>query len=306
MYKNKVLAVLGPTASGKTELTLEIAKKFNGVIINCDSRQLFSEMIIGTASPSEEEKKQAEHRLFNFLAPSTLFSAYDYSNVAVSEIEKVWNENKLPILAGGTGFYYSAVAEGLGQAEDNPELANELKKELEEKGLEFMVEKLRKLDSKAVSIIDVNNSRRILRALEIVITTNKPFSENVKKAPLPGARFLPIVVTRPREILHNRIAQRIDLMFKAGLEEEVRSIVEKYGRNASALSSIGYRELLDYFNGTTTLEESKEQILFHTRQYAKRQETWFRKNPGAPMYDLQNLQTKGIVLMAINSFLTGN
>lgn len=284
--KKPVLAVLGPTASGKTALTLELAKRLNGVIINCDSRQIYEGMLIGTASPTNEEKSVVPHMLFNFLSPDKQFNASDYAFAAADAIKRVWSANQLPILAGGTGFYYSAISEGLGQAGSDEKLAAELQKELSEKGLEYMTDMLRKLDPEAAENVDINNSRRVLRAIEIVKSTGRPFSQNQPKQLLPEAEFKPIVVTRPREELHRRIEERIDLMLKEGLENETLYIVNKYGRDAAALSSIGYREFLDYFDRKITLEGVKEQILFHTRQYAKRQETWFRKKPGVAFTNL--------------------
>ena len=278
-----VLAVLGPTASGKTSIALKIAKEFNGIIINCDSRQIYEEMLIGTASPTEKEKQQVEHRLFNFISPKLQFNASDYANLASKEIKEVWQKNKIPILVGGTGFYYSAVSEGLGEAGSDSALSNQLQKELEENGLPYMVSKLQKLDPEAAETIDINNSRRVLRAIEVVTSTGKPFSQNKPKQLLPEAEFYPIVVTQPREELHRRIELRIEQMFEEGLEKEVRHIIEKYGKDAAALSSIGYREWLDQ---NSNKESIKEQILIHTRQYAKRQETWFRKKPGVPFSDL--------------------
>ncbi len=289
--KKLVLAILGPTASGKTSVALKIAKESNGVIINCDSRQIYQEMFIGTASPTEKEKNQVEHRLFNFLSPKQQFNASDYAKLAAEEIKKVWSESKLPILVGGTGFYYSASSEGLGEAGSDSELASHLQKELEEEGLPYMVEKLKKLDSEAVETIDINNPRRVLRAIEVVMTTKKPFSQNIPISLLPEADFKPIVVSRPREILHERIALRVNQMFEEGLEDEVNYIIDKYGRDAAAISSIGYREWLDYFDKTIDFNQLKEQIVIHTRQYAKRQETWFRKKPGVPFTDLEDLKT---------------
>ncbi len=280
--KKPVLAILGPTASGKTSVALKMAKKHDGIIINCDSRQIYQEMLIGTASPTKEEKSVVEHRLFNFLSPRVQFNASDYAKLAVEEIRRVWKENKLPILVGGTGFYYSAVSEGLGEAGSDSALAKQLQQELEQNGLSYMVDKLRKLDLEAAQTIDINNSRRVLRAIEVVISTGKPFSQNKPVSLLPEAEFKPIVVTRPREILHERIGLRVNQMFEEGLEDEVKLIIEKYGRDAAALSSIGYREWLDYFDGKLDYELLKEQIIIHTRQYAKRQETWFRKKPGVP------------------------
>lgn len=295
--KKLVLAILGPTASGKTSVALKIAKESNGVIINCDSRQIYQGMLIGTASPTEKEKNIVEHRLFNFLSPEMQFNASDYAKLAADEIKKVWSESKLPILVGGTGFYYSAVSEGLGEAGSDSELANQLQKELEEKGLSYMAEKLKKLDFEAFETVDINNPRRVLRAIEVVTTTKKPFSQNKPVSLLPEAEFKPYVVTRPREKLHERIALRVEQMFEEGLEKEVKYIIEKYGRNAAALSSIGYREWLEQ---DSDIESIKEQIIIHTRQYAKRQETWFRKKPGVPFIDLE--ETKDISDKILISF----
>ncbi len=283
-----VLSILGPTASGKTSVALSVAKEFNGVIINCDSRQIYSEMIIGTASPTDEEKKQVPHKLFNFLSPKLQFNASDYAKYAVEEIKKLWSESKVPVLVGGTGFYYSALTEGLGEAGSDSDLASQLDKELNDKGLSYMVEKLRSLDSEAIKIVDINNSRRVLRAIEIITTTGRPFSQNKPKQLLPEAVFFPIVVSRPRNILHERIAIRVKQMFEEGLENEVKNIIEKYGREAAALSSIGYREWFDYFDGLINLDQLEELIVIHTRQYAKRQETWFRKKPGVPFLNLDD------------------
>lgn len=284
----KVLAVLGPTASGKTALTLELAKRLDGVIINCDSRQIYEEMFIGTASPNKEEKQQADHRLFNFVSPLKQINAGDYAYAAANEIKKVWTKGRLPILAGGTGFYYSSVSEGLTEVSSDEKLAAELEQQYKEKGLEYMAAMLKQLDPEAGQNVDLNNPRRVLRAIEVVRITGKPFSQNQPKPLLPEAEFYPIVVTRPREELHQRIEARIDQMLKEGLEKETLYIVNKYGRDAAALSSIGYREFLDYFDGKITRQEVREQILFHTRQYAKRQETWFRKKPGVPFTDLSS------------------
>ena len=302
--KKKVISVLGPTASGKTAVAIEIAKKFNGVIINCDSRQIYQEMFIGTASPTPEEKAIVEHRLFNFVSPTTLYNASDYATAAANEIQKVWQEGKLPILTGGTGFYYSAISEGLGSAGSDETLATELQNELSQKGLDFMVSKLQSLDAEAVLTIDTKNSRRVLRAIEVVISTGKPFSQNKPEPLLPEAEFVPIVVSRPRENLHKRIELRIDQMFDMGLEKEVLYIIEKYSRQASALSSIGYREWLDYFDGKITMSQLRESILFHTRQYAKRQETWFRKKPGIPFKDLDDPESMKNILEEIRKFIT--
>ncbi len=298
-----VLAVLGPTASGKTSAALKIAKEFNGVIINCDSRQIYEGMIIGTASPSDEEKQQVEHKLFNFVSPNIQFNASDYATLSAQAIREVWQKKQLPILVGGTGFYYSAISEGLGEAGSDPALSEKLQKELEENGLSYMVSKLQKIDPEAAETIDINNSRRVLRAIEVVTSTGRPFSQNKPKQLLPEAEFCPIVVTQPRQELHKRIELRINQMFKEGLEREVKHIIDNYGRDAAAVSSIGYREWLDYFDKKVSFEELKNLILVHTRQYAKRQETWFRKKPGVPFIDLKIKDSEKIISEKVAFFL---
>lgn len=298
-----VLAVLGPTASGKTSVALKIAKEFNGVIINCDSRQIYEGMIIGTASPSDEEKQQVEHKLFNFVSPNLQFNASDYATLSAQAIKEVWQKKQLPILVGGTGFYYSAISEGLGEAGSDPALSEKLQKELEENGLSYMVSKLQKIDPEAAETIDINNSRRVLRAIEVVTSTGRPFSQNKPKQLLPEAEFCPIVVTQPRQELHKRIELRINQMFKEGLEREVKHIIDTYGRDAAAVSSIGYREWLDYFDKKVSFEELKNLILVHTRQYAKRQETWFRKKPGVPFIDLKIKDSEKIISEKVAFFL---
>jgi tRNA dimethylallyltransferase len=298
-----VLAVLGPTASGKTSAALKIAKEFNGVIINCDSRQIYEGMIIGTASPSDEEKQQIEHKLFNFVSPNIQFNASDYATLSAQAIKEVWQKKQIPILVGGTGFYYSAISEGLGEAGSDPALSEKLQKELEENGLSYMVSKLQKIDPEAAETIDINNSRRVLRAIEVVTSTGRPFSQNKPKQLLPEAEFCPIVVTQPRQELHKRIELRINQMFKEGLEREVKHIIDTYGRDAAAVSSIGYREWLDYFDKKISFEELKNLILVHTRQYAKRQETWFRKKPGVPFIDLKIKDSEKIISEKVAFFL---
>ena len=299
-----ILAILGPTASGKTSAALKIAQTYNGVIINCDSRQIYQGMIIGTASPTDNEKMLAEHRLFNFLSPKQQFNACDYANAAAKEIKEVWQKKQLPILVGGTGFYYSALSEGLGEAINNPAVSSQLQKELDEQGLPYMVSKLQQLDSEAAKTVDINNSRRVLRAIEVVINTGKPFSQNLPKPLLPEAVFYPIVVTRPREKLHKLIALRIEQMFEQGLQKEVESIIDLYGKKAPAMSSIGYREWLDYFDNLINLNELKEAILIHTRQYAKRQETWFRKKPGVAFTDIDKPESFSNIISSINKLFS--
>ncbi len=302
--KKPVLAVLGPTASGKTSLALEIADKFACEIVNCDSRQIYSEMHIGTACPTPEELRRAPHHLFNFLSPAATFSAADFAAAAAACSKEIWARGKIPLLTGGTGFYYAAISEGLGDAGHNPQRAEQLRLLLEERGLAHMVEMLSKLDPSAVGAVDLNNSRRVLRAIEIVESTGQPFIKNLPQPLLSAANFFPVVVTRPRAMLHAAIDHRVNRMLAAGLENEVRQLMEKYGQSAGGLSSIGYQEWFEYFAGKILVKEVKELIIIHTRQYAKRQETWFRRRPGVAATDLSDEKQCAAIFPQIAAFLS--
>ncbi|NLM16668.1 MAG: tRNA (adenosine(37)-N6)-dimethylallyltransferase MiaA [Candidatus Riflebacteria bacterium] len=281
MSNSLIAAVLGPTASGKSKIALQIAKEFNGVIINCDSRQLYQEMFIGTASPTEGDKKIVPHKLFNFVQLDSDFSGADYAANAKIAIEKAQKENKLPVLCGGTGFYYDLLAEGQGVAGKDELLNQKLQEIYAEKGLNHIVEMLGEKDPEALSIVDLQNPRRVLRALEIVITTGKPFSHNVQNKIkfFPDADFCPFVLKMDRQLLRERIKIRIDQMFEMGLKTEAESLFKKYPDSKTFASTIGYQEFIPHFKGDCDLDEVKQRIGFSTGQYAKRQETWFKKRP---------------------------
>jgi len=303
LHKKPVLAVLGPTASGKTALALKIARKYNCEIVNCDSRQIYREMFIGTARPGSEEMQQVPHHLFDLINPDQAFSAADYSEHACKTIRAIWQRGNIPLLTGGTGFYYAVVSEGLGEAGHDPVLAEKLRLQFEEQGLDHLVAGLLKLDPDAGQSIDLRNPRRVIRACEIVITTQRPLSANQPVSPLPEAEFKPLVVTRPRAELHENIASRVDQMIRAGLEQEVKELIKRYSRTASGLNSIGYSEWFDFFDGKATIEQIREAIIIHTRQYAKRQETWFRRRPGVPVTDLSQSDAESEIFQQISAVL---
>ena len=302
--KKPVLAVLGATASGKTALALSLAERFACEIVNCDSRQIYDEMRIGTASPTDEELSRAPHHLFNFLCPSQTFSAADYVARAAASIKKIWAGGRVPLLTGGTGFYYAALAEGLGEAGHNAKRAIELRELAEKNGHASMVALLLKLDPAAGATVDLLNPRRVLRAIEIVETTGQPFAANCPKPPLAEAEFLPVVVTRPRPFLHAAIERRVDQMIVAGLESEVRHLSEKYGRTAGGLNSIGYHEWLAHFAGDCSAAAVRELIIIHTRQYARRQEIWFRRRPGVPLADPGEPEQFSAIFLKVAAFLS--
>jgi tRNA dimethylallyltransferase len=298
-----VIAILGPTASGKSSLALNIAKKFGCEIVNCDSRQIYKEMNIGTAKPGLNERQSVKHHLFDLITPDQKFSAGDYVSAAAKTIKEIDNSGNLPLLTGGTGFYYNAIAQGLPKADKDPKIARDLQAQLEAKGLNFLRHKLEKLDPQAYATIDLNNPRRVLRALEIILMTNRPFAENLPVKPLANAVFFPIIVTRPRPVLHHRIEKRVEQMFQAGLENEVANLFAKYGVQAPGLNSIGYAEWSGYFFKEKKLREVFNEIVINSRQYARRQEIWFRKRPGGPMHDLEQQISEEIIFNEIEKFL---
>jgi tRNA dimethylallyltransferase len=298
-----VVAVLGPTASGKTSLALDLAQRFGGEIVNCDSRQIYRQMQIGTAKPNSDEMKLIPHHLFDLVNPDQSFSAAEYVVAARKAIEEIWQRKRIPILSGGTGFYYAVASEGIGEAGHDEKTATELNQQLEKHGLDFMVKKLLALDPNAAVLIDTRNPRRVLRAIEIVCKSGRPLAENKPAPPIPQACFMPVVVTRPREQLQKNIATRVDQMIAAGLENEVRQLIADYGPGASGLNSIGYHEWLDYLTGQKSLAEVREQIIIHTRQYAKRQETWFRKRPGVAGIDISKPENISRIFVQTAAFL---
>ncbi|GAB4274693.1 MAG: tRNA (adenosine(37)-N6)-dimethylallyltransferase MiaA [Candidatus Rifleibacteriota bacterium] len=282
---------------------MKVAQRFDCEIINCDSRQIYQEMNIGTAKPDHEDFKQIRHHLFDIVKPDTRFNAGEYMLKATETIRQIIGRKKIPLLTGGTGFYYSAVSEGLPAFEGNPETAQMLQKIFEEKGLEELQNLLFLKDPEAYGNIDLMNPRRVIRALEIVIHTGRPFSMNRPEPPLKEAAFFPVVVSRPREILHARIESRVDQMLKNGLEKEVKSLIKKYGETAPGLNSIGYSEWFPFFKGIIEIKQLREEIIVNSRQYAKRQETWFKKRPGVPIRNLEAIDSERKIFDEIKVFL---
>lgn len=303
-FNYPVVAILGATATGKSELAIELAKATGGAIINCDSRQVYSQMDIGTAKPSQKDFAEVDHFLYNIIMPDQYFSAADYMVRSQQTIKKLWNRNILPILVGGTGFYYSTLHYGLGKVGHNKEIAKSLNIEYNQYGIQAMLDKLNELDPEALSQIDIKNPRKVIRAIEIVMISKKPFRENIPQKPLPEANFLPLVVTKPRNEIHNLIAKRVEKMIERGLESEVKNLIDIYGCLAPGLRSIGYQEWFEFFEGKKTLQKVKEEIIVHTRQYAKRQEIWFKKKPGGAFYNLDNSDEKKQLTDTFFSFIS--
>ena len=278
----KVVVICGPTASGKTSLSIELAKKINGQIISADSMQIYDEMDIGTAKPTKEEMQGIKHYLIGNVKPTNRYSVSEYKKDATNAIEETIQDNKFPIIVGGTGLYVNSLIYGI----DYPEIETDLKyrKKLEEiaekEGLNKLYNMAKEIDEKAMEKISPNDQKRILRVLEIYNQTGKTKTELEIESRKNGVKydFRVFAIDMPREILYERINKRVDIMFENGLLEEVQRLYKKYGEELyTSIQAIGYKEVIDYINGKYTKEEMIEKIKMETRRYAKRQLTWFRK-----------------------------
>ena len=285
--KNTLITVVGPTAIGKTALSIQLANYFDSSIISCDSRQFYKEMAIGTAVPDEDELAAATHY---FIQNRSIFDEYNvgqFEKDALATLDDLFQENSTQIMVGGSGLYVNAVLDGLDDFPDvNPSIRKELTDQLEEKGIDFLQEKLKKLDSESYKSIAIENPQRLIRALEICIGTKKPYS-SFKNKPKTERNFnsIKIGLTAERPILYDRINKRVDLMIDKGLLEEAKNLYEY--RHLNALQTVGYKELFSYFNGDFTKEFAISEIKKNTRRFAKRQLTWFRKDEDILWFDFK-------------------
>lgn len=276
----KVIVILGPTASGKTALALHLAKKIAGEVVSADSRQIYQGMDIGTAKPTKAELRQIKHHLIDTKNPEQAYTLGEFKNDASRAIQKIINQGKLPFLVGGSGLYVYAIVNNLEipKVKPNRQLRKKLERMVEKHGLAYAYGKLTALDPEAAYIVDPHNPRRVIRALEIAISTGQPFSQTRKIGP-PLFNFLLLGVALPREKLKQQISKRVEQMIKHGLVNEVKNLVNRYGPRRVPFDAIGYREIIDHLNGKIPLAEAIKRIKKTTWQFAKRQMTWFRKMP---------------------------
>ena len=280
--KEKVIVICGPTASGKTALSIELAKKINGEIISADSMQIYKDMNIGTAKPTEEEKQGIEHYLLDFVSPEERYSVAQYKQDAKNAIREIIKKGKVPIIVGGTGLYVDSLIYEIeyGEIKVDEEYRQQLEKIVEEKGLDELYNRAMKIDPEAMKKISVNDKKRIMRVLEIYKATGKTKTQQElesKKNPVEFD-YKVFAINWDREKLYQRINKRVDIMIEDGLVEEVKNILQKYDNFPTAMQGLGYKEVVDYINGIYSKEEMIEKIKMETRRYAKRQLTWFRKN----------------------------
>lgn len=282
MKKIPVIAVVGPTASGKTALSINIAKRFSGQVVSADSMQIYEKMNIATAKPTEEEMQGIPHHLIGFQPISQKFSVAEYVCLASSCIEKIHNNGDLPVVAGGTGLYVDSLLQNIqfSKEDENTETRKELTAMFDEKGAEFMLSWLREIDSETASRLHLNDKSRIIRALEVYKLTGKTLTEQkiLSRAEESPYKVLYIGINyRDRNVLYDRINRRVDIMVENGLLDEAKEFYNT-DPDTTACQAIGYKELAPYFNGEKTLDECLESLKIETRHYAKRQLTWFRKN----------------------------
>ena len=282
MQKDKVIVICGPTASGKTALSIELAKKVNGEIISCDSMQIYKDMNIGTAKPTIEEMQGIKHYLLDFVSPNERYSVADFKKDAKNAIKEILSKGKVPIIVGGTGLYLDSLIYEIEyqNIEFDENYRKELEQEVEEKGLEELYEQAKKIDQVAIEKISKNDKKRILRILEIYHATGKNKTEQEIESRKNEVEYdyKVYAISWDREELYARINKRVDLMIEQGLIDEVKNILQKYEQFPTAMQGLGYKEVVDYLKGNCTKQEMIEKIKMETRRYAKRQMTWFRKN----------------------------
>lgn len=278
-YSCDVIAIVGPTASGKTALSIELAKILNGEIINGDSMQVYKGLDIGTAKITPEEMQNIPHHLFDIKEPTESFSVAEYQSCVRAKIDEIQAKGKLPIIVGGTGLYIQSVLYDYQFTEDqvNEEIRKAYYDELERVGPEKMHEKLQGLDPDSAKIIHPNNTRRVIRAIEIAEhSSTQKSAESHNQGTIPMYRHLIVGLDINRELLYERINKRVDEMVEKGLLEEARWLWTKPIRDVQSVQAIGYKELFRYFDGDTTLDEAITELKQNSRRYAKRQFTYFR------------------------------
>ena len=278
MRKNKLLLyIAGPTGIGKTDLSIDIALKFNTEIISCDSRQFYKELKIGTSPPSNKQLSTVKHHFIHNMSIHDSYNAGIYEKEGVQVIDKLFKKFDILILTGGSGLYADAILYGI----DNfPSIANDIRKKITEEyklgGLEYLQERLKKLDKEYYEEVDINNSNRIIRALEVIESTGEKFSKfRTNKKKIRNFETHILKIYSDRELLYSRINRRVDKMVEMGLEEEVHKLKEY--KNLSTLNTVGYKEFFNYFEGNLSYIETVNKIKQNTRNYAKRQITWLKK-----------------------------
>lgn len=310
MEKLKPLVVIiGPTAAGKTDVAIELAKMVRGEVISADSMLVYRGMDIGTAKPTLEEMQGIPHHMIDLVDPNEEFSVAMYQQGAENLIDDITSRGNLPFLVGGTGLYVRAVIDhyDFTPAPRDEQLRERLKQEAEELGAEEMHRKLAEVDQQSAARLHPNDTRRVIRALEVYYQTGKPISEYqyTHKNNNPKYQLMMFGLNMDRQLLYNRINQRVDIMLEKGLVSEVKQLMERYGSLGTAMQGLGYKEIVAYLNGECSLEEAAEILKRDTRRFAKRQLTWFRADNRIKWLNLEDFSDKKQVASEIAKQIAG-
>ena len=293
--KQEIIVICGPTASGKTKLGIEVADKINGEIISADSMQIYKDMDIGTAKPTEEERRQAVHHLIDFVEPNKRYSVADFKSDADKTIKDILSRGKTPIIVGGTGLYINSLIYNIEYKEDVCDL--EYRATLEEKSLEELYQMAIKIDEKAIQKISKNDRKRIMRIIEIYHSTGKTKTQlELESRKELEYDYKVFILNLDRDKLYERINKRVDIMIEQGLIDEVKNLLKKYEQFPTALQGLGYKEVVEYLEEKITKEEMIEKVKQESRRYAKRQLTWFKTYKDAIWLDTYNKNNVEIIL----------
>lgn len=287
--KNKTLiTIVGPTAIGKTAFSVKLAKEHNTEIISADSRQFFKEMSIGTAKPTKEEMDGVPHHFVDFLPVDEFYTAGKFENDVIAKLGELFKTHDTVVMTGGSGLYVNAVWSGIDEMPGDAEVRAELNAELKEHGLRFLQQKLKKLDYDHYRAMDKRNPQRVIRAIEVCLVTGKKYSDlRFKTAKERDFNIVKIGLTADRELMYDRINKRVDIMVENGLVEEAKALLPK--RELNSLNTVGYKELFSHFDDETTLEFAIDKIKQNTRNFAKRQLTWFKKDKETKWFDIAEM-----------------
>ncbi len=292
---NKIIVIVGPTAVGKTYVSIELAKKFNTEVVSADSMQIYKGMDIGTAKITEEEKNNIEHHMIDIINPDETYSVSDFKDKAEEIIDNLLLKNKTPIIVGGSGLYVNSLIYDLdfGNAKSNEKIRDYYNYYYKEHGEDKLYEKLQKIDPQSAEKIHKNNVKRVIRALEFYDITGIKFSEINTDIRKPSNKYDCILIglSMERKMLYDRINQRVDKMIDEGLIEEVKSLLNKgYNKDLVSMKGIGYKEIIDYLDGNMSLDESIDILKRNTRRFAKRQYTWFLRDDKVKWFEVQHVE----------------
>ncbi len=302
-----LLVVLGPTAVGKTALAIELAETYNGEIINADSRQIYRYMDIGTAKPTSEQQSRVPHHMVSIVDPDETLTVAQYQEMANQQICEIHQRGKIPILAGGTGQYITAILEGwsIPKVAPNAEIRAEYENFAQTYGVRALYEELQKVDAEAAQQIHPNNTRRVIRALEVIRVTGQRFSEQRRKTP-PPYHVLQFGLTMERETLYQQADQRVHTMIEMGFVEEVKSLLMRYDRRLSSMSGLGYRELASHLLDGISLEQAITETCFQTHNFIRRQYTWFRNHDDGIQWIDRKQMDQDHIHMLVETWLQAN